>query len=324
MSGLNMKSSTIADAMDAEARAADWLQRRQFWNWSKDDQTALDAWLDQSLAHRLAYWRLEAAWGRTERLAALRSAGAETVAHAPRKRPWSFAFRIAAAGIVIAAFGVAGVAYILSPKQTTYETPLGGHEIVALADGSRIELNTDTVLRTSARQAVLVKGEAYFQIKHDAVHPFIVLAGAHRITDLGTKFLVRRDADNLEVALTEGSARFDSSGSGTQPSTLMVPGDVVVATANSLSVTKKPVVELASELSWRRGLLVFKYTSLGEAANQLNRYNSQKLVIADAAIAKRTIYGTFQANNVELFARVARDVLGLRVENRGSEIVISR
>jgi transmembrane sensor len=225
---------------------------------------------------------------------------------------------------MIAVIGAASAAYLLSPKMTTYQTTLGGHRIVALADGSRIELNTDTVLRADGREAELLKGEAYFQIKHDAAHPFVVNAGAHRITDLGTKFLVRRDADRLEVALTEGSARVDSPEGSAQGSKLLAPGDVVIATANSLSMTKRPAADLTSALSWRRGLLVFKYTGLGESANEFNRYNRRKLVIADGAIAKRTIYGTFQANNVELFARVARDVLGLRVENRGSEIVISR
>ncbi|HEY5238923.1 MAG TPA: FecR domain-containing protein [Rhizomicrobium sp.] len=323
MSGLDRKIAAM-DAEAAEARAADWLQRQNFWNWSKTDQAALDAWLADSLAHRLAYWRLEAAWGRTERLAALRSSPSETAAPAPQKRSWSFPLRFAAAMITVVVVGAAGAKYLLASQMTTYQTAIGGHRIVALADGSRIELNTDTVLRAGAREAELVKGEAYFQIRHDAAHPFVVNAGAHRITDLGTKFLVRRDADRLEVALTEGAARIDTSDGHAQPSKLLAPGDVVVATANSLSMTKKPSGDLANALSWRQGLLVFKYTALGEAADEFNRYNRRKLVVADASLAKRTIYGTFQSGNIDTFARVARDVLGLHVESRGDEIVISR
>ena len=49
------------------------------------------------------------------------------------------------------------------------------------ADGSRIELNTNTVLRarmtTDQRIVWLEKGEAYFRIKHDSTHPFIVMVG---------------------------------------------------------------------------------------------------------------------------------------------------
>jgi transmembrane sensor len=323
MSSPGRNEPQIIGAMDAEALAADWLQRRHFWNWNSEDQVALDAWLAQSLAHRLAYWRLEAAWGRTERLAALRSAAPESAAPTSRKRARSFVVGIAVAVVAIAAIGLAGTAYLVSPRQAIYQTPVGGHQIVALADGSRIELNTDTVLRTGVREATLVKGEAYFQIKHDAAHPFVVTAGAHRIVDLGTKFLVRRDAGRLEVALTEGSARIESA-QGAQPPKLLAPGDVVVATATSLSMTRKASSDLTNALSWRHGLLVFKYTALGEAAGEFNRYNREKLVIADAAAARRTIYGTFEAGNVELFARVARDVLGLHVENRGGAIVISR
>ena len=81
---------------------------------------------------------------------------------------------------------------------------------------------------------------------------------------------------------------------------------------------------IAGELGWRKGLLVFRYTPLVEAAAEFNRYNSQKLVVADPAVARLTIYGTFPVNDVAAFARVARNALGLRVEYHGDEIVILR
>ena len=78
-----------------------------------------------------------------------------------------------------------------------FSTEVGGHETVTFSDGTRIELNTNTVLRarmtTAQRTVWLDKGEAYFQVKHDPAHPLTVIAG-HRVTDLGTEFLVRDDA----------------------------------------------------------------------------------------------------------------------------------
>ena len=64
----------VSGAMDVEARAAMYLQRRRYWNWSEADKAELNAWLAEALAHRVAFWRLEATMGRTERLAALRPA----------------------------------------------------------------------------------------------------------------------------------------------------------------------------------------------------------------------------------------------------------
>ncbi|HEY5236887.1 MAG TPA: FecR domain-containing protein, partial [Rhizomicrobium sp.] len=199
---------------------------------------------------------------------------------------------------------------------------------VRLADGSQVELNTDTVLRADVsadqRTVWLDRGEAFFQVRHDVAHPFVVMAGKQRVTDLGTKFLVRRDSTRFEVAVMEGRVRFDTLDShAPQPATL-TPGDVAVASANAMLVTRQPAQKLASELGWRHGVLVFEHTTLADAAAEFNRYNSEKLVIADAAAGRRTIGATFRTGDVELFARAAQELLGLRVENRGSEIVISR
>ena len=68
----DMKEDKLAPAADIETEAASWLQRRRYWNWSDEDQVALEKWLDESLAHSVAYWRLDAGLGRAERLVALR------------------------------------------------------------------------------------------------------------------------------------------------------------------------------------------------------------------------------------------------------------
>jgi transmembrane sensor len=167
----------------------------------------------------------------------------------------------------------------------------------------------------------LERGEAYFQVKHNSENPFVVYAGHHRVTDLGTKFLVRRDPGRLEVALIEGSVRFGAA-AGNAQSALLKPGDVATATTGTMFVAKESLKRLDNELSWRRGLLVFKHTTLAAAASEFNRYNRQQLIIADPAAASLTIDGTFPVNNVGDFAKLAEVVLGLKVEHHGGEIVI--
>ncbi len=68
--------------------------------------------------------------------------------------------------------------------------------------------------------------------------------------------------------------------------------------------------------SWAGGVacLIFRYTTLADAAAEFNRYNSNKLVIADASVGRMKIVGTFATNNVAAFADIAQDILGLRVE----------
>jgi transmembrane sensor len=169
------------------------------------------------------------------------------------------------------------------------------------------------------------KGEAYFEITHDARRPFIVAAGDRRITVLGTKFVVREDPKRFKVSLLEGHVWFDANDRSAQARSFMLtPGDEVVATANSLFLQRKPVRQLQSQLGWRNGVLVFKYTSLGDAVAEINRYNRQKLIVADPAVARLTIVGTFPINDVGMFVRANRELFNLHVVQRGDETVISR
>ena len=97
-------------------------------------------------------------------------------------------FRVAAACVYVVVMGGI-VYYFLQPVSNaqTFATPVGGHETIILADGSQIELNTDTVVRVSEtrgeRDVALEKGEALFRIKHDPNRLFVVTAGMRRIVD---------------------------------------------------------------------------------------------------------------------------------------------
>ncbi len=328
---MSARNTAIAsNARDIKVRAAAFLEQRDCGDWSEVDQVALAAWLAESSAHRIAYLRLSAAWSRTERLAALRSLSSARCAHQCRATHYGAGLR---------GSGRRGCSSsrrsewrartsCFQPRERIYSTALGGHQTVRLDDGSRIELNTNTTLRAAVnmhrRMVWLDGGEAFFQIAHGTGHPFIVMAGDHRVTVLGTKFLVRRDTHRLEVSVVEGRVRFDGADGQPSPqSAYLTQGDVVVATSSVVSSPKQSAQALASELGWRRGVVVFDNTTLADAAAEFNRYNQQKLVV-DTSVAKLTIGGTFRTSDIKLFARVAKDILGLRVETRGDTDVISR
>jgi transmembrane sensor len=189
-------------------------------------------------------------------------------------------------------------------------------------------MNTDTVLRVAAdgrgRMVWLEKGEAYFQVRHDDAHPFTVMAGGHRVTDLGTKFLVRTDAQRLQVSLVEGSIRFDAPDGRMREPLLLSPGDSVTAKENTIVVTRNSPRELAKDLGWRRGVLVFDNTTLAAAAAEFNRYNREKIVIADQSVAQLRIDGTFPNENLSVFAHAAQQLFELHIVERDGKTVISR
>ncbi len=327
-------SEVAISAEQISREAATWLERRDRDDWNEAGEHAFEAWLAQSPAHKLAYWRVRGAWSQTDRLSALRHVVAQRLAPQPPRKSWPV-LRIVSVGIGTVVIAIAMIAatadltFFASPREKTYSTGIGVRETIALPDGSQIELNTDTSVRLAEdglhRHVTLDRGEAFFQVKHDAAHPFVVVAGNQRVIDLGTKFAVRDNVGHVEVALVEGRARIESLiGAALRQSATLAPGDVAIADGTSLKVTARPQRALADELGWRRGVLIFRRTSLAEAAEQFNRYNTHRLIVADDAVAKLQIGGTFQATNPELFVRVARDILGLRIEHHGSETVISR
>jgi transmembrane sensor len=321
-----MSGHSIPRAADIESIASQWLERRDGEGWNDAQQAELEAWLAESRAHRAAYWRLKAAWNQAERLVALKAAPLERSPSLPRNRMRPLMFRAAAAFAVIAVVGIVARYYFVEPAPRLYTTAVGERKTLTLGDGSLIELNTDTRLRIAsgdARKVWLERGEAFFQIKHDEAHPFFVLAGEHRVVDLGTKFLIRQDAARTEVALMEGSARFESTAANNK-SAILKPGDIAYATADAMSVTKAPERTLANALGWRHGVIIFDRTTLAEAASEMNRYNTKQIVILDPAAARLTIHGRFPSNDTNAIVNVAQDVFALRVQNRGNEILISR
>lgn len=321
MSGAQTESRMNASAQEVNACAAAWLERQERGDWTAQDQIELDAWLDLSFAHQTAYWRLAEAWSRADKLRVL---GAPKDEEASR---WPRALRIAAVLGMAAVIGAGAFRYLQVTRTETYTTPVGAREFLTLADGSQITLNTNTSLRITAdqRKVWLDKGEAYFQIKHDARHPFAVTIGEKRVTDLGTSFFIRRDPGRIEVALLQGAARLGSKDETRKSDSLLLkPGDDVTATADSMSVAKKAVADLSDRLGWRRGVLVFKHTTLAAAAAEFNRYNRRQLVVRDPKTAQLTISGTFPSNDLSPFTEVVQSVFGLDIARADNKIVLSR
>lgn len=332
MSGLK-EASPASPRGDIDARAVEFIQRRRFQRWTDADQRDLDAWLDESTLNRVAFLRLEMRAERIERLADLRSPRRSVTVELPRLRfPFRIIMAAAAASSLIVVLGLAARQYVLKPiDDRIYSTDVGGRATLRFADRTEIELNTDTVVRyrmtTTERTVWLERGEAYFRVAHSAANPFTVIAGNHKIADIGTEFLVRRDVagepNKLEVALIKGRAEFLSEGPHAQVA-MLAPGDEAIATPASISFGHKTAQQLADELGWRRGVLAFRDTRLADVVAAFNRYNETKLVIADPSIANLKFSAEVPTDDYEDFLRLAETVQHLRVAHEGHTIMLSR
>ena len=308
-------------------RASEFLERKRFGEWSEIDQAELNIWLAESALHRVAYLRVEAAVARTKQLVSIypEEFGGNLVRLYKKAFRWGIPVLAAASVILAAEFGFPLVASLLQPPDHVYSTEIGGRSLLNFADRTQIELNTDSIVRfrmTNKERAVwLEKGEAWFHVAHNAHNPFTVYVGRRRITDLGTEFLVNSAPGRLEVAVVSGRAALSADGT---PATVLTPGDEAVATSSSVSLTRKTPQELADELAWRRGVLVFRNTRLADVVREFNRYNTTKLVIADPSIANVKIYAEIRTDRYEDLLSLVHQVLNLRADREGDEIFISR
>lgn len=310
-------------------RAADFLECRRFGEWNDADQAELDSWIAKSFLHRAAYLRLEGAIAYTEHLAAVHTF--KTVTNARHRvdgvmlRKFALPLLAAASIALFAEFAIPTVSSLLQPPDRTYSTEVGGRTLLKFADGTEIDLNTDTAVRfrmtNSERTVWLEKGEGWFHVSHNAANPFTLIVGKHRVVDLGTEFLVRRGSDRMEVALLSGRASLNAEGG---PIAMLTPGQDAVVTRASVSVTRKNRQELADELAWRRGELVFRSTRLADAVREINRYNATKIIIADPSITDLRFTGEIGNDNFDGFLNIAQSMMKLRVDREGNEILISR
>jgi transmembrane sensor len=320
----------MSRAQQIEQSAALWVLRREEPGWSAADQAELDQWLAESDGHKVALWRLDCAWREADRISAL---GAPTFE--PEPAAWQSWWKpLAIAASLVLALTMLLVQPSLFPDDpasqtasTQFETPIGGHRIVKLADGSRLELNTDTAVRVSVdkrtRAVWLERGEAFFDVAKRPGQAFVIHAGARTITVLGTKFSVRHTPRETVVAVLEGRVRLDDlPGSARDRHATVTAGDVAIAKARS-TLVRNSAEAVEQQLAWRRGLLQFERTTLAAAAEQFNRYNHKQLVIADAEAARILVGGSFPAKDVDAFVRLLQQAYGIDVLDGAEQLLLS-
>jgi transmembrane sensor len=329
MSDMQANSVCLPGRADrTDERASEFLVRRyDVGHWSDADQAELDAWLGESLANRASYWRLKAAWIRADRLDALRPMSPRGGPPSGQQRSQSRLKLAAAIGLLTLLGSTAWFAS--QPSTRTFSTAVGERSSLQLPDGSGVELTTNTVLRIATsdgtRKVWLDKGEAFFQVVHNDDRPFELQALGFRIVDLGTEFSIRRDANRIEVTVLKGSVRVEPPESRDRSRAVqLTAGEIAIADSHGISVSNKSAVEIEDALSWRTGFLVFRRTPLTEVAAEFNRYNNDKIVVDDVQASTLTVSARLPATDVNAFARMAHNFMGLRVSRSGDEIHISR
>lgn len=309
---------------NCDAAAAVWLARLHGAE-EVAVRPAFDAWLAEDPAHVEAFERANQTWAILPRAAQYLGEDIRPRLPVVRRR---ITYPAALAACLAVVVGLGAVWWSLADAGA-YATAPGEQKVATLEDGSRIALNTDTQVEVrfdaDQRQIELDRGEAMFEVAHDAGRPFVVIAGDTRVQAIGTVFTVRRTRDDVIVTLIKGkvAVSHDRPRAGRMADTplMLRPGEKLTEPVEGPRRIEPQSVEAAT--AWRRGQTVFDETPLGSAVSELNRYGGPPIVVDDPRVAALPVSGVF-ATNAPDFAEAVATLHGLRIEKDDGTLHIRR
>nr|WP_314606595.1 FecR domain-containing protein [uncultured Janthinobacterium sp.] len=287
-------SSSTPIARKVLAAAAHWHVELQCGG---ADPAALQAWRDASAEHERAWELLQRMDGQ---LGAIPVALAMPALQAAQQRRRSaakiLALLVAAGGGI--ALGQAGLQS--APWQAwtaSLRTAPGRRRHVTLADGGRMEMNTDSALDvdySAARRRIrLHHGEIMITTASDA-RPFLVDTPHGVIRALGTRFGVRCDGDGSTVSVYEHAVEVRCAARPDAVRRLQAGQQLRFSATGTQDVQAMP----AHQDSWLRGMLVAADWPLQQLVQELARYRRGRLA-CHASVARRPVTGTYRLDDID-------------------------
>jgi transmembrane sensor len=284
--------------------------RRHSGAWHERDEAELQAWLAETAQHREAYEKVARAWDAVGELrGGVLSEAAERYNRPVRTGERHSTRRLALAACIAVLVAVGTLPFwnralrgwIRADAAVRLVTPKGGSKPFVLDDGTRVLLDGDSELIArighAGRRVVLVRGEAAFNVLHDASRPFEVTAGAGRIQDLGTRFDIETRADSIRISVLEGEV-----------AVLTKHGRTALAAGQAGGYDEQGYLDPVSSLDrsvgpWLEGPRHFDHERLGDVLDRVARHHAVTFTYQDQHLRDLRFSGTFKTDDVNLFLR---------------------
>ena len=297
--------------------AAGWHVLVESGQATADDRRRLSVWLADDPAHATAYRQAAEFWAGLDHISPqdVRDLDRYLIDDSPivsraNKPFWQKLPAVAAAVLLV--FGTSVWLTLVWHPQGDYHTATGEQRTVALADGSVLQLNTDTALSVTLdkerRHLTLHRGEAFFTVAPDTTRPFEVTAGKGAIRALGTAFNVRTDLDKVTVTVSEHSIRIKTPG---EQSAEVHAGERVRYDSEG-RIGQVESANLTRALAWQRHRLVFENQPLTEVLEELSRYRSGWIVLRDPALCTMSVTGVFDTEHPDHILTAIEESLPIR------------
>jgi transmembrane sensor len=312
-------------------------------NTDETSRASVEAWLDADSGNREYLDRLESLWAEAGKISPApvavdvdaawlrmseRISRHEKLQHRAEPEPGTIRmsplrYALGAAAVILLLIGLYGIYKWTAASPGQLEFVSTGSVIHdTLPDGSRISLNGNSKLTCPAAfngrfRETELSGEAFFEVKHDPEHPFIVHAGPSGIRVLGTSFLVKSTSEGVEVSVSEGRVMFYQVDARTSDTVSIVleAGDHAKWNSGSL---KPDTGDIAPDGHfWANRTLVFRRTSLSGVFALIEKYYQVKITVSDPSILDCRLTASFANEPADRVLAVIAESFGLSLETRG-------
>ncbi|RZU00392.1 FecR family protein [Advenella incenata] len=315
-SGVNTTSTAEPQQTQLVDEAVQWLVLMHSGRFNEADAQRCAHWRDQSPEHQRVWESVEKL---NRQFDAVPGPLAMPVLNRPRvSENRRMMLKTVALAITVPSamwFGYRAVPW--ESLNAQYRTGTGERRDVALADGSKLSLNTssavDVAFDTRERLVLQRSGEIFIQTAHDpqaAARPFVVKTQQGSLQALGTRFIVRCTPDRTRLTVLDGAVRVQPLHSA--ETHIVAAGHELDFSADRFS-TKVPASPGAGQ--WVQGVLYAEQMRLADFLAELGRYRPG-ILRCDSSVADMPVSGAFQLNNTDRILDALVQTLPVQIQLR--------
>lgn len=235
-------------------------------------------------------------------------------------------FRIAASLMLIATLALLVNYYFNSPAPTSVVLAANKEiKTQGLPDGTKVTLNKNSELAYVVNEKkqvreVKLKGEAYFEVKHNEEFPFEITIDDIIIRDIGTAFNVKAlpGSDVVEVLVEEGEVLFYTS---SNEGLILVKGEKALYNKTSKQFSKVVPDPVENTVSYKSKAFQFKGSLMRDVVKQLNAIYDSNIELSDERLGNCRLTTKFNDLNVDAIVDIIADTFSFEVERSGGKII---
>jgi ferric-dicitrate binding protein FerR (iron transport regulator) len=235
------------------------------------------------------------------------------------------ALRIAAGLALLVALGywiysttqnVPIVTEVIADKTTAKDT---------LPDGTTAFLNkkssiTFAVDKKTGTRKVELKGEGFFEVKHEEEKPFVIEAEETIVRDLGTAFNVKAypDQDTVEVVVQSGVVQFYTAH---DPGINLSAGETGLYSKRTKSFTRLMRAD-TNVFAYKTGVFAFHSTDLRSVVDRINEVYDSQISLGSEKIGDCRLTVNFNNEQLDTIVEVIAETLSLQVERKNQKEIV--